>query len=954
MSGASRGPAAKSPEGVCPTCGRRGRGPCPGCGRPFTVQRAAAAGAAPPSSSAAGPVAPLSSPAAGSVRGVLGAGGGRPLGAATSALLGERLAHDVSDVRVHTDGRAAASARALGAQAYTVGRDIVFGQGAYRPDSPSGLRLLGHEVAHVVQQRGTVADLRQLGVETSGGGPAELEADRAGAAIARGRMAPDLSATPGAILARKIVNEDAGGCGVCENAMLAGVQAHMLIQSYLTRQIPGLQREFPLPAQAPGDTTPPGTGSGRLDLCVLTKDEVFIAEIKPSNATQIAQGRRDLLFYFNLIDRNTDDPDLAHRHARLLDLEDIKGPTFIWMFRDWSLLPDPGTPPCLQQLWIEKVQPGLYTYWCEPPGSQLKGTPGCAKCRPKKDKDQPEDTDHPDFPIADELKEAKPKDAPKETPKQPPRPEAEKPKEAPEQEPEKAPESEPEKAPEPKPEKPAGPEGEQPQPDKTPEPEGERPQPDGEGGKGNGRPSGGDRGSGGKGRQRPARPGPPPGPFPFPVPVRPEIPIGIALMAMLVVLAKQLPKKAIGPVVYAEALAMVVLLASGRVEAKPSLEGTDPLEGLYKVMTEKGQPPSPELKQLLESDPKLAEAIRKAARTGDVTAAQEELSKRTMQVIEDNLDQFSDDELEQLLAQQEKAPLPGGEVTVERLKRTLAGRRAGTGSGTGDRKGAGPDPTRPPAPAPAPAPATAEPGPTAKAAPGPAGTPLPREAQARLAAAGAPVERLWRGVTGEGGKGRVPASPELLDEFLRRVSITPPLTDAEVEGLLAAAIPAAETTDRAALLAAVDEAMRALVEARKQPQKNAAPQGDGGSGGADAGVAPSPGPGTPAPGQDTAKPARPVSDMLGAYASLPKGAWRFDPLGPFRFEDKPAGAPVFVAERRPDGTLVGGFTTITVSGPGSGKGHWAIQRGAIEWFDAHDSAAGTSPAGTFDVVPVTR
>lgn len=59
---------------------------------------------------------------------------------------------DLSDVRVHTDARAAESAHAVNALAYTVGRDIVFAAGAYQPTKESGQRLLAHELTHVAQQ----------------------------------------------------------------------------------------------------------------------------------------------------------------------------------------------------------------------------------------------------------------------------------------------------------------------------------------------------------------------------------------------------------------------------------------------------------------------------------------------------------------------------------------------------------------------------------------------------------------------------------------------------------------------------------------------------------------------------------------------------------------------------------------------------------------------------------
>lgn len=61
--------------------------------------------------------------------------------------------HDFGDVRVHHDARSAERAEALAARAYTIGADIHFGRGEYAPETPSGRRLLAHELAHVVHQR---------------------------------------------------------------------------------------------------------------------------------------------------------------------------------------------------------------------------------------------------------------------------------------------------------------------------------------------------------------------------------------------------------------------------------------------------------------------------------------------------------------------------------------------------------------------------------------------------------------------------------------------------------------------------------------------------------------------------------------------------------------------------------------------------------------------------------
>lgn len=80
---------------------------------------------------------------------------GQPLDAATRSFMEPRFGHDFSGVRVHTDARAAESARAVNALAYTVGRDVVFGAGQHQPQSSAGQRLMAHELAHVVQQSGS-------------------------------------------------------------------------------------------------------------------------------------------------------------------------------------------------------------------------------------------------------------------------------------------------------------------------------------------------------------------------------------------------------------------------------------------------------------------------------------------------------------------------------------------------------------------------------------------------------------------------------------------------------------------------------------------------------------------------------------------------------------------------------------------------------------------------------
>jgi Domain of unknown function (DUF4157) len=85
---------------------------------------------------------------------------GAPLDRTTRAVMGTAFGQDFSGVRVHTDERAARSARELDANAYTVGQHVVFGSGRYRPHAPEGRALLAHELAHVVQ-RGSPGVIRR-------------------------------------------------------------------------------------------------------------------------------------------------------------------------------------------------------------------------------------------------------------------------------------------------------------------------------------------------------------------------------------------------------------------------------------------------------------------------------------------------------------------------------------------------------------------------------------------------------------------------------------------------------------------------------------------------------------------------------------------------------------------------------------------------------------------------
>jgi len=121
---------------------------------------------------------------------------GKPLDSQTRAFMEPRAGHNFSKVRVHTDERAAESAEAVNALAYTVGNDVVFGRGQYSPKTPQGQYLIAHELAHVVQQGETANLLQPLSLEPINSS-AEHEASAAANTLLLGQSRPHLSRVTG-------------------------------------------------------------------------------------------------------------------------------------------------------------------------------------------------------------------------------------------------------------------------------------------------------------------------------------------------------------------------------------------------------------------------------------------------------------------------------------------------------------------------------------------------------------------------------------------------------------------------------------------------------------------------------------------------------------------------------------------------------------------------------------
>jgi hypothetical protein len=100
-----------------------------------------------------------------------------------------RFRYDFGLVRVHTDGKAAESARAVNALAYTVGRNVVFDTGKYAPEASVGQRLLAHELAHVVQQSSSDAVEPEAYTVSDRSDASEKEADRAADSVTASGLA---------------------------------------------------------------------------------------------------------------------------------------------------------------------------------------------------------------------------------------------------------------------------------------------------------------------------------------------------------------------------------------------------------------------------------------------------------------------------------------------------------------------------------------------------------------------------------------------------------------------------------------------------------------------------------------------------------------------------------------------------------------------------------------------
>jgi hypothetical protein len=126
-----------------------------------------------------------------------------PIDRRVRPFLERRFGRDLGFVRIYASHRAAELAAMFGARAFTLGRDIVFARDEYRPETDDGLRLLAHELTHVLQQSG--GNLASSPTEVgSTDDPTEQEADDVARELFSDRRLPSITNDRRLILRRAV------------------------------------------------------------------------------------------------------------------------------------------------------------------------------------------------------------------------------------------------------------------------------------------------------------------------------------------------------------------------------------------------------------------------------------------------------------------------------------------------------------------------------------------------------------------------------------------------------------------------------------------------------------------------------------------------------------------------------------------------------------------------------
>jgi hypothetical protein len=230
---------------------------------------------------------------------------GVPLPVSARLFMESRFHHDLGNVRLHLDAAAAASAYAVSALAYTVGNHVVFNNGQYAFDTPTGRRLLAHELAHVVSHdaRPQVSPERSQLAISAPGDVNEQMADCAADRIMSGARfdVPRLASSPRTVFrSTALPPSPRGRCRGTERFplwrtipawaihVLQGHLVHQVIQvDYVARKAgAATDLEYMIPDSGSGG------GIGFVDIANHDTHEMF--EIKPADPRHVAEGESDV------------------------------------------------------------------------------------------------------------------------------------------------------------------------------------------------------------------------------------------------------------------------------------------------------------------------------------------------------------------------------------------------------------------------------------------------------------------------------------------------------------------------------------------------------------------------------------------------------------------------------------------------------------------------------------
>ena len=220
---------------------------------------------------------------------------GTPLDASMRGGMEKSFGHDFSRVRLHDNALAHESARSVDALAYTVGSDIVFGAGQYRPATQEGQHLLAHELAHTVQQGGLQRRAAGSGLATDPLPSLEHEADRAADAA----LAPQPGPMPALTRIGAPVLSRAGGGRKWQPTTLPNPPSFVLEESAEPAEVAGRTRAFRVdPLKLPpekGNVLPiweARAAAGALEATIEVKGSVARPILK--EASPATEGKRTI------------------------------------------------------------------------------------------------------------------------------------------------------------------------------------------------------------------------------------------------------------------------------------------------------------------------------------------------------------------------------------------------------------------------------------------------------------------------------------------------------------------------------------------------------------------------------------------------------------------------------------------------------------------------------------